>query len=156
MTNPSSERIRLVDPDPAHTQITSQGAIGRINAELGVDNSIAGFLRTSERRLITASDELVATVGIKAVKIARDEGASVVDVSHVNKAYAAVNGPGWDGVWLAFFGVFAGLAGNFVITAITSNPDRRHFWWTLTVVAVVLAIGTAVGWVITRNRAARL
>lgn len=155
MTN-SSARLPLVDPDQGHTPITSQGAIVRINSELGVHNSISGFMRAAERRLITASDELVATVGIKAIKLARKEGASVVDVSHVNKAYAAVNGPGWDGVWLAFFGVFAGLAGNFVITALTSNPDRHTFWWTLTVISVVLAALTFAGWVVVRNRAISL
>lgn len=80
----------------------------------------------------------------------------MVDVSHVPKAYAAVNGPGWDGVWLAFFGVFAGLAGNFVITALTSNPDRHTFWWALTAVSLVLAGFTFAGWVVARKRAVSL
>lgn len=156
MTDSPPARIRLADPADDHTPITSQGAILRINDELSVHDSLSGFMRTAERRLITASDELVAAVGIKAVKLARKQGGSVVDVSHVNKAYAAVNGPGWDGLWLAFFGVFAGLAGNFMVTAFTSNPDRHLFWWMLTGISVVLAIVTIVGWGITRHRAISL
>ena len=87
MNSPAPQGLPLIDHDPNYTPLSAGNAIIQIGLELSQPNSPSGFLVAADRRLAAASDELIANLGTNAIRFARSDGATVVDVNHVNQAY---------------------------------------------------------------------
>jgi hypothetical protein len=91
------------------------------------------------------SDELVATLGIEAVKIARSSGATVVDVNHVNRAYANSKPSKWENLSLAFLGLFGGISGGMFITIFSTDAAHKMGWYIAAAVFGILTVGILIG-----------
>lgn len=145
MTTPPS--LPLIDPDPNHQQITSVAAIGPILSELERRPIPEQWAKVAEIDLRSASDELVARVGVKAVKVARKADATYVDRPHVAVALENLASANVQTLCYTLFGLFGGGGIGVFTTVLSTKPPQLAVWLiaggAFMLIAIILL---AVGW----------
>jgi hypothetical protein len=104
---------------------------------------LAGFLEPAEKRLIFRSDEFTVRLGIKAIDIAGDRGASAVDFADIESAYRALAGPSPSEkqAWFLGIGTLAGGAALGTAATLSSGSvPGAPFWWIGVGVSAVLSV----------------
>ena len=144
---PPLARLPLPATPAGHESIARHHPVSRIVAEMSEPNSPTMFVPDAERRLLAASDDLTARVGIAAVIVARERGGTAVDVSDVNSAVEKINNPaplqasnGVREILLALFGVFAGGSIGTFTAVFAANPNYSSAWAVGAILMAVSAI----------------
>lgn len=130
----NSSKLTRVESDTP--RLPPGRAIRQINDALGAESSITGFLPIAENTLLAASDDFTGGLGVEAIRIARERGATAVDKEDVLAAdsklrdYGEAEKRGW---FTAVAGLVGGGAlGGAITLALTPDSVRNTgIWWVL-------------------------